>query len=405
MQRKNGIADEWEKSGRVRRRIRHVFSWLRSDLWRFCSFFETSLLIFLFWRKTRHEQELKQLEHVFDRSPIGAVLANLNSNLQHVNSGLCSMTRYAVDQTLDLDCKNVLQADKEESDGNLFEFGRIRAETGATRYPDKSYQREEGTKMWGRLYVCRLNGKAGAKIRLLAVVEDVTKRKVCEQKLSEAQRSLAELASRLIQVQDKERRFIASELHDDVGQRLSLLMMQLERVSRQLPTGSKERASLGRTLRELDQLTSDVHKLSHQLYSSKLQYLGLKAALRELCRQFAVQHSTEVSEMLEDVPELPPSVQLCLYRIAQEALNNVGKHSQAQQVSVQLSTTSNVVILAIVDNGIGFESDVRVEGLGIPSMRERVRTAGGSLAITSRLGQGTRLAATVPYRNGIMKVA
>jgi signal transduction histidine kinase len=129
-----------------------------------------------------------------------------------------------------------------------------------------------------------------------------------------------------------------------------------------------------------------------------LLYIGLKPALRELCRQFATQHGTEVFEKLEDIPELPANVQFCLYRVAQEALNNVGKHSRARQASVQLGTTSDVVILEITDSGIGFESNVPVVGLGIASMRERMRTAGGDLTITSAVGRGTKLAAIVPFK-------
>jgi signal transduction histidine kinase len=224
------------------------------------------------------------------------------------------------------------------------------------------------------------------------------RRKLSEQKLKEAQLRLVELTGRLIQVQDEERRLMARELHDDVGQRLSLLMMQLERVSRKLPVATSKRAPLKHILTNLDELTRDVHELSHQLYSSKLQYIGLKPALRELCRQFAAQHGTEVSEMLEDVPDLPANVQFCLYRVAQEALNNVGKHSQARQVSVQLGATSDTLMLEITDTGVGFESDIPAKGLGIASMRERLRTTGGHLAITSKPGHGTRLAATVPYK-------
>jgi signal transduction histidine kinase len=220
----------------------------------------------------------------------------------------------------------------------------------------------------------------------------------------QAQRSLAELTNRFIQVQDDERRLMARELHDDVGQRLSLLVMQLERISRKLPAVSPERGSLKHTLAELGDLTRDVHELSHQLYSSKLLYIGLKPALQDLCRQFATLHGTEVLEKLEDIPELPANLQFCLYRVAQEALNNVARHSRARQASVQLGTRSDVVILEITDTGVGFEDNVPVEGLGIASMRERMRTAGGDLTITSTVGQGTRLAAIVPYKNSTVEI-
>jgi PAS domain S-box-containing protein len=397
MQQKPGTNDKWEKCGSIHGGgVRRSFSWLRSDLWRIVSFLEASLLILLFWRNARREHELKRhLERVFDQPLIGMALGDLDGNLLHVNSELCSMMGYAVDEMLKMDCKQFEHPDNEKNGWDLFQ--QIRAGTRASYYIEKPYRRKDGTKMWGRLYVCRLNREGEGPPRLLAMVEDITERKVSEQKLNEAQRRLVELTGRLIQVQDEERRLMARELHDDVGQRLSLLMMQLERVSGKLPAASSERTTLRHVLTDLDELTRDVHELSHQLYSSKLRYIGLKPALRELCRQFASQHGTEISEMLEDVPDLPADVQFCLYRVAQEALNNVGKHSQARQVSVQLGTRPDMVILEITDTGIGFENTVPVEGLGIASMRERLRTAGGDLTITSKPGQGTRLAATVPY--------
>ena len=366
-------------------------------MWRIVSFLEVSLFIFLFWRIGRREEELERhVESVFDQPLIGIALEDLDGNLLQVNSELCSMMGYTVDEMLKMDCKQFEDPDNEENDRTPFQ--EIRAGIRASYYMETTYRRKNGTKMWGRLYVCRLNREGGGPARLLAMVEDITERKIAKQKLNEAQRSLVELTNRLIQVQDEERRLMARELHDDIGQRLSLLMMQLEGIRRKLPAASPERGTLKHTLTELDELTGDVHDLSHQLYSTKLQYIGLTPALRELCRRFATQHGTEVFVKLEDIPELPANVQFCLYRVAQEALNNIGKHSHARQASVQLGATSDMVILEITDSGIGFESNVRVEGLGIVSMRERMRIAGGDLTITSTVGQGTRLAAVVPYK-------
>lgn len=367
-------------------------------MWRIVSFLEVSLLALFFWRNARRERELKQhVASVFDQPMIGMALEDLNGNLLRVNSRLCSMMGYTADEMLRMGCKQCEDPDNEGNDHTFLQ--QIRAKTRASYHVEKTYRRKDGTKLWGRLYVCRINRERGGPVTLLTMVEDITERKLYEQKLREAQSILVELTKRLIQVQDDERRLMARELHDDVGQRLSLLTMQLERIRRKLPAASPERGTLKRALTDLDELTRDVHELSHQLYSSKLRYIGLKPALRELCRQFATQHGTEIVEKLEDIPGLPPNLQFCLYRVAQEALNNVGKHSHARQASVQLGTTSKMVILQVTDSGIGFESNVRIDGVGIASMRERMRTAGGTLTITSTVGQGTRLAAVVPYKH------
>jgi len=367
-------------------------------MWRIVSFLEISLLIFLFWRSRRRDKDFgRHVVSVFDQPLIGIALEDLDGNLLHVNSELCSMMGYTAGEMLGMDCKQFEDSDNAENDRKLFQ--QVRSGIRTSYYIERTYRRKDGSKMWARLYVCRLNREGWGPARLLAMVEDITETKISEQKLNEAQRSLVELTNRLIQVQDEERRLMARELHDDVGQRLSLLMMQLEHIRRKLPASSPERRTLKHALTELDELTGDVHELSHQLYSSKLLYMGLKPALRELCSQFATQHGTEVFEKLGDIPELPENVQFCLYRVAQEALNNIGKHSQARQVSVQLGTTSDAVTLEISDSGIGFKSNVPVQGLGIASMRERMRTAGGDLTITSNVGQGTRLTAFVPYKS------
>lgn len=384
----------------VGRDVRPMISWLRRDLWKIVSFLDAGLFVTLFWRNARHAQELKRcLERVFNQPLIGIALEDLDGNLLQVNSELCSMMGYAVDEMLKMNRKQFEHPDHQRNDWELFR--QLRAGTKASYYVEKLYRRKDGTKMWGRLYVCRLSPEGGGPATLLAMVEDITERKIFEQKLNEAQGSLVALTSRSIQVQDEERRLMARELHDDVGQRLSLLRVQLERIRRNLPTAEPEKVTLKHTVAELDELTRDVHELSHQLYSSKLQYIGLKSALRELCRQFAARHDTEVYEMLEDVPDLPTNVQFCLYRVAQEALNNVGKHSQTQHVSVQLGAESGMVILEITDTGVGFETNMPIVGLGIASMRERLRTAGGDLTITSHRGQGTKLTATVSYKNGV----
>lgn len=370
---------------------------VKCDMWRIVSFLGINLLMFFFWRNARREQELKrQVESVFDQPLIGMALEDLDGNLLHVNSELCSMLGYTADEMLKMDYKQLEDPDNDENNRELFQ--QIRARTRASYHIETTYRRKDGTKMWGRLYVRRLNRNGRGPARVLAMVEDITERKVSEQKLNEAQRSLVELTNRFIHVQDEERRLMARELHDDIGQRLSLLIMQLERSSRKLPANSSVRSTLKHTIADLDELTRDIHELSHQLYSSKLRYIGLKPALRELCRRFATQHGTEVLQKLEDIPDLPANVQFCLYRVAQEALNNVGKHSQAKRVSVRLGRTSGIVLLEIADSGVGFENNCSVEGLGIASMRERLRMAGGDLTITSKIGQGTRLAASVPFK-------
>jgi signal transduction histidine kinase len=262
---------------------------------------------------------------------------------------------------------------------------------------EKRYALKDGRKLWGHLNVSRLRSQTAGAPLVLAIVEDVTARRETEDKLKQAQAVLHELPSRLIQAQEQEKQRIARELHDDIGQRLSLLMVELEQVNRELPVFPIQNyGEFAEILEGMDEVTTDVHQLSHQLHSSKLQYLGLKAALRELCQQMAAQHEITIVQRVEDVADLTPDVQLCLYRVAQETLNNVVRHGATKTVNVRLTESRGTVRLKITDMGVGFDVRRTGEGLGLASMRERLRSVNGTFSVRSAPGHGTQIVAEVP---------
>jgi signal transduction histidine kinase len=151
----------------------------------------------------------------------------------------------------------------------------------------------------------------------------------------------------------------------------------------------------------MDEIATDVHELSHQLHSSKLQHLGLQSVLKELCLHLR-QRDLRVVEEIRDVPELPSDAQLCLYRVAQEALNNVAHHSHASVVWVQFSRKDSTVRLKIRDNGRGFEPSKATSGLGLASMRERVRALDGDLMILAAENHGVEIVATIPLQSKVV---
>jgi len=174
-----------------------------------------------------------------------------------------------------------------------------------------------------------------------------------------------------------------------------LLAVSLDMLKNAPP--SRSRSILGELedpLTELKDLATDVHNLSHRLHSSKLQHLGLPAALREVCRQMAGQHHIDIDLHTDDVSSaLPEEVSLCFYRVAQEALNNAVKHSHSKRVEVHLDNGRGRVQLQIRDYGIGFDPATPVDGLGLATMQERLRMVGGTLSIKSIAGRGTELIA------------
>jgi signal transduction histidine kinase len=142
--------------------------------------------------------------------------------------------------------------------------------------------------------------------------------------------------------------------------------------------------------------------MSHELHSSKLEYLGLFAAVKGFCKEFGELQKAEVDFKSRDLPTpLSPEISLCLFRVLQEALHNAAKHSGVRHFEVQLSGTSEEVLLTVSDLGGGFDSEAAMkgEGLGLTSMQERLKLVNGQLSIDSQPKHGTTIQARVPFRS------
>jgi signal transduction histidine kinase len=218
-------------------------------------------------------------------------------------------------------------------------------------------------------------------------------------KLADA--ALAGVSGKLIEAQEQERRRIARELHDDIGQRLALLSIELSQLQQSSSNPSEFSGRISEMQMQTAEIAADVQSLSHELHSSKLQYLGLAAALRGFCREFSEQQKVEVDFKAHDLPaSLSPEISLCFFRVLQEALHNAAKHSGVRQFEVRLWGTPDEIHLTISDAGVGFdiEATKASRGLGLISMQERLKLLNGTLSIESRLHRGTTIHASVPHR-------
>jgi len=222
---------------------------------------------------------------------------------------------------------------------------------------------------------------------------DITHRKKSEE-------ILHNLTGRLISAQEEERARIARELHDDFSQRLALFGIGLGRLWNSLPPSEAEaREKILDMLKGAKEISSDLHSLSHQLHSSKLEHVGLGSALGGLCKEIGLKHEIDVRFAEIDVPsQIPKDVSLCLFRVAQEALNNVVKHSQSSSAQVELRGKTGSVTVRISDAGQGFDPclENRSAGIGLAGMRERLRLVNGQLVVTSQPKRGTEILAEVP---------
>ena len=218
--------------------------------------------------------------------------------------------------------------------------------------------------------------------------------------LKKSRDAQVQLSSHLINAQEKERSRVASELHDDFSQRLALLAFGLQNTAETLPDSPD---ALKQTLDEFRQsvceLGDDLHSLSHQLHSSTLDTLGLVIGLKSLCKEFGARQGIEIDFTSEDIPRtVRPEVSLCLFRITQEGLQNLKKHSGTKTAQLSLRHMGDRLFLSLCDEGIGFDpNSLETSGLGILSMQGRARLLGGEFEIHSKPGKGTRIEVWVPF--------
>jgi signal transduction histidine kinase len=229
---------------------------------------------------------------------------------------------------------------------------------------------------------------------MVGMVADITERKRAEE-------ALAGVSGKLITAQEHERTRIARELHDDIGQRLALLANELQQFREHSPNLPEVRKRVEELEKQTCEIASDIQSLSHELHSSKLEYLGMVPAMRSFCNEFSKQQKLEINFKNHDLPStLPPDMSLCFFRVLQEALHNSAKYSGARHIDVELWATPSDVRLTISDSGAGFDLKVAKDGrgLGLISMEERLKIVGGELLIESQPKRGTTIHARVPLR-------
>jgi PAS domain S-box-containing protein len=221
---------------------------------------------------------------------------------------------------------------------------------------------------------------------------DITDRKLAEE-------SLATIGRRLIEAHEEERTWIGRELHDDINQRLALLAVELDRWNQHPAEQISEQVRHAQE--RITQIAKDVQGLSHRLHSSKLEYLGLATAAHSFCRELSEQSKVEIQFSHSGIPRtLPKEVSLCLFRVLQEALQNAVKHSGVRSFAVNLDGEEGAIELTVSDAGAGFEEQEAFtrHGLGMISMRERLKLVKGELSVKSKPGAGTAIHAWVPLK-------
>jgi len=213
---------------------------------------------------------------------------------------------------------------------------------------------------------------------------------------------LSDVSSRLIQAQENERTRIARELHDDISQRLAMTVIEIEGLKAEISgfnPGVIDR--IDHLQQYIAEIANDVQSISHELHSARLEHLGVETAMRGFCQEFGEKHKLQIDFRCHDVPGyLPVDTSLCLFRVLQEAAHNGAKHSRAPRLQVQCWGAPGEVQLTVTDAGVGFAVETACEGrgLGLISMRERVKLVNGTISIVSEFNRGTKIHVRIPVK-------
>ena len=340
------------------------------------------------------ENRFRQL---FEQASVGVALESLEGKLAIVNPAFCTMLGYSEAELHEMSCVQISHPDDLAAEEPLLR--ELWAGTRSSYQIDKRFFRSDGTIVWGRVSVSLLKPQDGSQPFIIGMLRDISP-------LKQRDEELVTLTGRLIEAQEDERRRISRELHDDIGQQAAAIAADLCVLREAIARGSSDSASgLADMVSQLaTELSTSIHKLSHDLHSSRLQYLGLASALKDLCDKLGAQHHLTIELSVDcQVDRLPEPVELCLFRIAQEALSNVVKHSGGTTALVKVAMFGKAISLCVADDGIGFDTASARGGIGLTSMRERLRLVGGELFIKSSSDTGTEVLAEIslPARKAV----
>jgi PAS domain S-box-containing protein len=366
----------------------------------------------------RHESE-ERFRFTFEEAALGMAHVGIDGRWLRINRKLCEIVGYTREELLYMTFQEVTHPDDLEND---LSHVKELVEGKIQRYSiEKRYIRKDGSPVWVNLTVSLLRDPEGTPTYFISVVEDISVRKQMEEQLSRsyiqlesqvAQRTsaLRLLSNRLMHLQDEERRRIARELHDSVGQYLTAIAINLDLLAR--PEGQNRAALVAECRQLLNHSLSETRTLSHLLHPPLLDETGFTSAAQWYVEGFARRSGIVVHMDLPPLERLPANTEIMLFRVLQETLNNIHRHSGSTRAEVRLLFDLESVTLEIRDFGHGIQPE-RLErfrnsgtgvGVGLAGIRERVSELGGTMEIESTAG-GTKVSVTVPVPNAAGRVS
>ncbi|MGH9433905.1 MAG: PAS domain-containing sensor histidine kinase, partial [Terriglobia bacterium] len=343
-----------------------------------------------------HRNSEERWRGVFENSAVGIALSDPSSTrFQGANLAFQKMVGYTEDELRALSFMDItFEDDREASQRLMAELVEGRRQSFNIQ---KRYRRKDGNLIWANIQVSMVPGTQSIPQFDLAIIEDTTERKRAEEDLRRSLAQLRALAARLQRIREEERTKVAREIHDELGQALTGIKLDLSSLARELPADKKPRAEAVLTL--VDETIQSVRRISTDLRPAILDAVGLVAAIEWAAEEFETR--TGIKCRL-DLPQneivIDGEQATALFRIFQETLTNVARHANATEVSARLTRENNSLTLKIHDNGMGISKDRLSTGssLGILGMRERTLLLGGELTISGTPGKGTTVRVRIP---------
>ncbi|HEX3035522.1 MAG TPA: GAF domain-containing protein [Thermodesulfobacteriota bacterium] len=342
-------------------------------------------------------QSEERYRTLFDQSPVGVYIFDRNYKIIQCNERLAQILQMTVHDIIGIDLQTLGDETLKRLIGKVLE-GQL------TEYKGFYKATYSPANLWIYIQLSPLRDVDGVVIGGMAVIEDITKRKQAEERLNDYTEQLQTLSHRLMSAQEEERRNIARELHDEVGQVLTVVKINLQNIQH-LIKNNKFARYINEGIAVVDNALEQIRNISLNLRPPMLDDLGLIATLRWFI-DYQVQRTgftTRFNTNLEQT-RLYPDVEIVCFRIVQEALTNVARHAQAHNVDVELKKTDTELKVTIHDDGVGFdvqgtyERAARGESSGLLGMQERVRLVGGQIRIESKPMKGTTVCARFPLR-------
>lgn len=348
----------------------------------------------------------EKLRTLFDLLPVGITFLDPEGKILQVNSAVMNIVRLSKEQLFNEERSSRKYIRADGSPMPLSEFASVRAlrENRTIYNVETGIVLENGEVIWTSVSAAPVDV---AGVGVVVVTVDITDTKQAERALKESHRRLRSLSQRLVEVQEEERRALARELHDRVGQSLAALNINLIIINSQLSPEVAQQigARLNDSMKLVAETIALVRDVMTDLRPAVLDDYGLEAALESQLSKFTSRYNIKVvfERPERPIPRLGPSVEMTFLRIAQEALMNIARHAQAVLVTLSLRQEEDAICMSIQDNGIGIESwqeANRPGSHGLTIMRERADAFGGKLKVSSVPGHGTTVEVSIPFRNG-----